>query len=612
MTKEAKTELDAAVVRRIFAFVRPHRKTALLAIVLTLVGALLQPQFGLLQRHAIDAYLVPISTGGAGDPRALLRGLALLAAGFVALRLFDFAVGYFATMSIGFLGQNVLRDIRGQVFGKLQRLQLAYFDQNPVGRLLTRVTSDVDAINNFITNGLVNLVQAIFLIVAYVAVMLSINWQLTLIVLAVLPLLFVATRFFQGKMREAFRRTRAEQSVVNTQLNENITGAMTVQMFGREARSALDFDHANRSLLAAHVNTVRWFSLFMPSVSLISYLAITLVVWYAAAKILGAQTGGPATALTIGTVYVFIQFTQQLFQPIQNLADVFNNLQAAMASSERIFEVLDEKEKIADKDGARPVENFRGHIRFENVWFSYDESVTKDTPEDDPRWMLRGVTLDIPAGQSVALVGATGAGKTSMTALISRFYDVQKGRVTLDGVDLRDLRQHELRRHVGVVLQDVFLFAGTVRSNLTLDNPNVTDADVERVCRTIGLHDQIMSLEGGYGAEVRERGAGFSTGEKQLLAFARALLQSDEIILVLDEATANIDTAAELRIQRALLHAMEGRTSVVIAHRLSTIERCDRIVVMRRGQIVEEGTHAELLALGGHYWRLQQTEGGLA
>ncbi|MFC6616849.1 ABC transporter ATP-binding protein [Deinococcus radiophilus] len=601
-------DLDLDLVKRILCYVRPYGTLAAAAVVLTLLHSLIQPQFALIQRDAIDSYLVPFELDRTLDTAALFEGLLRVALAYMGLRVLDFAIQYGSTLAIGYLGQNVLRDIRADVFGKLQRLHLAYFDRNPVGRLITRVTSDVDAINQFITGGLVSLINSVFLIIAYVWIMLSVDWRLSLISFTVLPLMYFATNFFRGKMREAFRWTRLEQAVVNTQLNENITGAMTVQLFGREARSALDFDHANRRLLAAHTNSVHWFSLFMPTVAFLGQLAVALVVYFAASFLLQDQAAGVVAGVTVGTIFAFVQFTQQLFQPIQDLADVFNNLQAAMASSERIFEVLDEKEEISDKPGAAVLDPFEGRVDFENVWFAYDPAVTAVTPEDDSRWILRGVDLHIQPGESVALVGATGAGKTSVTALVSRFYDVQRGAVKVDGHDVRDLAQYDLRRHVGVVLQDVFLFAGTIASNLSLGNPDVTQADIESACRYVGVHDYVMSLPDGYQTEVRERGAGLSTGQKQLLAFARALLQNPDIIMVLDEATANVDTETELRIQAALEKVMQGRTSIVIAHRLSTIEGADRIIVMRRGKIVEEGSHRELLARGGYYSRLQQLQ----
>ncbi|UQN05542.1 ABC transporter ATP-binding protein [Deinococcus sp. QL22] len=601
---------DAQLTRRIFVYLKPYVPLVVAGVVLALLIAVAQPMFALIQRHAIDTYLVPFERDRTLTTETLYRGLMVAALGYMALKVVEFCLTYAFTLAIGYLGQNVLRDIRGDVFTKLQRLHLAYFDQNPVGRLITRVTSDVDAINQFITGGLVSLIQSTFLIVAYVIIMLRVNWQLALISFTVLPILYFATNFFRARLRDAFRMTRTQQAIVNTKLNENITGMLTVQLFGRENRSALDFDQSNRSLLTANVNSVKWFSLFMPVVAVLGQVAVALVLYFASRNILGNNVAGSvaAGAFTIGTLYAFVQWTQQLFQPIQDLADVFNNLQAAMASSERIFGVLDTEEEVADKPDAKALNNFEGSVSFEGVWFSYDQTVTADTPATDDRWILRGIDLHIQPGESVALVGATGAGKTSVTALVSRFYDVQRGAVKVDGEDVRDLAQYDLRRHVGVVLQDVFLFAGTIEGNLTLNSPDISHERVVEACQYVGVHDYILSLPEGYQTEVRERGATLSTGQKQLLAFARALIQNPDILLVLDEATANVDTETELRIQHALQKVMLGRTSIIIAHRLSTIEGCDRIVVMRKGRIVEQGSHRELLQKGGYYARLHRLQ----
>ncbi|MGX9687561.1 ABC transporter ATP-binding protein [Deinococcus wulumuqiensis] len=601
---------DMGLTRRIIAYLGPYKTLAASGVLLALLTAALQPLPTLLQRYAIDHYLVPYTNGSNLDAAALYQGLTMVVLGYVGLRVLEFALTYLSTITVGYLGQNVLRDIRADVFGKLQRLHLRYFDQNPVGRLITRVTSDVDAINQFITGGLISLLTSTFLIIVFMTVMLTVNWRLALIAFTVLPFLFYATNFFRGKLREAFRETRTQQAIVNSKLNENITGMLTVQLFGRERRSSLDFDHSNRALLGSLENSVKWFSLFMPTVAVLGQVAIALVLYFAARQLLGVDVvgTGAAAAISVGTLFAFVQWTQQLFQPIQDLADVFNNLQAATASSERIFGVLDTEEEITDKPGARTLENFRGQVDFDRVWFAYSEDVTAQTPDADDRWILRDFDLHIRPGESVALVGATGAGKTSVTALVSRFYDVQRGSVKVDGIDVRDLAQHDLRRHVGVVLQDVFLFAGTIESNLTLNNPDIPHERVVEACQYVGVHDYILSLEQGYQTEVRERGATLSTGQKQLLAFARALIQNPDILLVLDEATANVDTETELRIQDALKKVMQGRTSIIIAHRLSTIEHCDRIIVMRRGRIVEQGSHAELLAQGGYYAKLNQLQ----
>ena len=607
---------DIDLTKRILRYVKPYSGLATGGVLLALLTAGLQPVPAFLQGYAIDHALTPFVDGSDTDAAKLLNLLLLIVLGYIIVQIIEFGLTYASALTIGYLGQNVLRDIRADVFTKLQRLHLAYFDQNPVGRLITRVTSDVDAINQFITGGLISMITSTFLILVYMGVMLSINWRLALIAFTVLPFLFVATNYFRGKMRLTYRDTRIQQAIVNTKLNENITGMQTVQLFGRERRSALDFEHSNRALLSALERSVYWFSMFMPVVAILGQVSIALVLYFGAKYILGVDVGtGAQAALSVGVLYAFVQWTTQLFQPIQDLADVFNNLQAAMASSERIFGVLDTEEEITDRPDAKKLGNFIGQVDFENVWFSYDSSVKADTPDTDDRWILRGVDLHIAPGESVALVGATGAGKTSVTALVSRFYEVQRGAVKVDGEDVRDLDQHDLRKHIGLVLQDVFLFAGTIESNLTLNDTSIPHERVIEACKYVGVHDYILSLENGYQTEVRERGATLSTGQKQLLAFARALIQNPDILLVLDEATSNVDTETEIRIQHALEKVMEGRTSIIIAHRLSTIEHCDRIIVMRKGRIVEQGSHLELLNKGGYYsklHRLQYAQGDAA
>ena len=605
-----KKAFDPQLTRRILGYLRPYLGLVGLGLLLALFIALAQPTFGLIQRYAIDhsfgpgALLPGLDPAGRQRLFSLLLNAALL---YLGLKVLEFVLRYGFALSINLLGQRVLYDIRADIFGKLQRLQLSYFDANPVGRLITRVTSDVDAINQFITAGLVSLVQSSFLIVAYVIIMLSISWPLALVSFAVLPILFFVTNYFRARLRDAFRNTRVQQAIVNTKLNENLTGMLTVQLFGRENRNTVNFDRSNRRLLEANLHSVGWFALFQPTVSILGSVASALVLWYAGRAILG-DAGMLGAGITLGTLIAFNTWVSQLFQPIQDLADVFNNLQAAMASSERIFGVLDTEVEVQDKPGAKVLQSFRGEVNLQQVWFAYDPEVTAATPDADPRWTLRGIDLHIQPGESVALVGATGAGKTSITSLVSRFYDVQRGAVQVDGHDVRDLAQYDLRRHVGVVLQDVFLFAGTIESNLTLNDGRIPHERVVQACKYVGVHEYITSLENGYDTEVQERGATLSTGQKQLLAFARALIQNPDILLVLDEATASVDTETEQNIQEALTKVMRGRTSIIIAHRLSTIEHCDRIVVMRRGKIVEEGSHGSLLALEGYYARLHRLQ----
>ena len=589
-------QFDWKLTKRILSFVRPYAHVAVGALFLSLCIAAASQSFPNLQRLIIDRYLVPAAKHPL-SPQYLAGAFRLIGL-YALVALGEFGARYGFQYSLVWLGQHVLYDIRAALFAKLQRLQLAYYDQNPVGRLITRVTSDVDAIQQFITNGLVTLAQSLFVLAAVMGFMFYLNWRLALVAGSAVPLLFIATRFFQTRFRLAYRRIRLKQAVLNTALNENITGMQTVQLFNREARNARDFDRLNADFLGANLVSVRLFALFFPTVNLISNTALAVIIWYGGSQVL-------KTVLTVGTLFAFTQYVRNFFQPLQDLSDVFNTLQAAMASAERLFGVLDEKEQVADPIQPKQVSPFRGEVELDDVWFSYRPPGTPVAEED---WVLKGVSLKVAAGESVALVGATGAGKTSIISLVSRFYDVQRGAVRVDGVDVREWAQRSLRKHIGVVLQEVFLFAGTLRSNLTLGDESVTDEEVARACRYVGVHDFIVSLPEGYQSEVKERGATLSTGQKQLLAFARALILNPDIVLVLDEATANVDTESEQVIQAAQAKLMAGRTSIIIAHRLSTIQHCDRIVVMRKGRIVEQGKHGDLLDKGGYYatlYRLQ-------
>jgi ATP-binding cassette, subfamily B, multidrug efflux pump len=603
-----KKQFDWALTKRILVYLRPYRWVAIGGVFLSLIIAVASQTFPRLLATAIDQYLAPKpdSSFAALAVDARLQGVFVIALIFLGVGLLEFVTRYAFQFTLSWLGQNVLFDIRADLFSKLQRLPLAYFDRNPVGRLITRVTSDVDAINQFITNGLLTLITSMFVVTAVLVNMFTLNWQLGLIATATVPVLYFSARYFQVRFRDAYRETRIRQAIVNTSLNENITGMGTVQLFNREARNRRDFDGLNTSFLRANLTTVHWFSFYFPVVGLISSLALSLVVWYGGGQVL-------QQALTIGVLVAFTRYVGNFWQPLQDLSDVMNTLQAAMASSERIFSILDEPENVADKPDAKSFQSgFKGDVEFKDVWFSY-KPVGEEVEATD--WVLRGVNFKVKPGESVAFVGATGAGKTSVISLISRFYDVQKGQVLVDGEDVRDLAQRNLRKHVGVVLQDVFLFAGTIESNLRMNDPAISLERIVQACKYVGVHDFISSLPDGYQTEVRERGATLSTGQKQLLAFARALIQNPDILLVLDEATANVDTESELQIQDALAKVMHGRTSIIIAHRLSTIKNCDRIIVMRKGKIVEMGSHDELLSHGGYYatlYKLQYADQELA
>jgi ATP-binding cassette, subfamily B, multidrug efflux pump len=594
-----KKQFDWQLTKRILTYLRPYRLIAIGAILLSALIAVTSQLFPRLLATAIDHYLAPRAEFANLSADERLSGAFTIAMLILILAVLEFTVRYAFQYALAWLGQHVLFDIRADLFGKLQRLPLAFFDRNPVGRLITRVTSDVDAINQFITNGLITLCTSIFVVVAVLVNMLSLNVPLALISAAVMPLLFFSTRYFQVRFRDANREVRLRQAIVNTSLNENITGMGTVQIFNREVRNRRDFDRLNTHFLRAYLDSIHWFSFYFPTVGLIGSLSLALVIWFGGGQVIQG-------ALTIGILVAFSQYVQNFWRPLQDLSDVMMNLQAAMVSSERIFGILDEPENVPDKPGARMLEGgFKGEIEFKDVWFAYTPVGQEPAATD---WVLRGLNFHVQPGESVAFVGATGAGKTSVISLVSRFYDVQKGQVTVDGLDVREIAQRSLRKHVGVVLQDVFLFAGTIETNLRMGDDSIPFDRIVQACKYVGVHDFIMSLPNGYEAEVRERGATLSTGQKQLLAFARALIQNPDILLVLDEATANVDTESELQIQDALAKVMHGRTSIIIAHRLSTIKNCDRIIVVRKGKIVEMGSHDELLLKNGYYATLYKLQ----
>jgi ATP-binding cassette subfamily B protein len=519
-------------------------------------------------------------------------------------------------------GQQVMVDIRMRIFSHIQHMSLAFFDRNPVGRLLTRLTNDVDALNEFLAQGMVALLGDSARLVFVVVTMLVINWRLALISLAMLPVMGLATMFFQRIMRKAFRQVRQRLARINAYLNEQITGVLVTQLFNREELSRARFDDLSRDYRAAQFRSLMAFAVFFPTVSFLSVTATALLLNLGGQVVLGGLA-------TIGTLVAFIQYTDYAFGPIRQIAENYNTLQAAMASSERIFRILDTEAEV--KDPAEPQalpQPVRGEIRFEDVWFSYNPSdgatgrpndvamgSTEIAPSPPPpvapsadEWVLRGISLTIPAGQSVAVVGATGAGKTSLTSLLARFYDIQKGAIKLDGVDIRGIRQTELRRHVAAVPQDPTCFSGTIASNIRLHNEAIDDAAVRRAAEVANAAPFIERLPGGYEYTVRERGSNLSVGQRQLLAFARAIAFNPEVLLILDEATSSVDTETEALMQEALKRLLHGRTSIVIAHRLSTIRDVDRVIVLHRGRVVEDGSHEELLARRGYYHRLYQLQ----
>ena len=595
-----KKSFDPKLARRILRYTFPYWKVVVLALVALLLTTLTANVLPLILKYAIDHALVPTQTATLAERYHVL----LVASGlFVGVRLLDFAARYTQVYALAWLGQHVLFDLRSDIFRKVQRLHLGYFDRTPVGRLLTRITSDVDAINQFITGGLVGFLADFFMLVGIMGFMLYLNWKMALITFAVMPLLLWVTTRIRIGMRDAYRLMRLKLARVNAALQENLSGVETTQLFAQEDRQERRFDAVNRELRDAWILVIWWFSMFYPIVSFLGEATVAAVVWFGG----GAVIQG---AITFGLLVAFLDYVRNFFQPIQDMSDKFNIFQAAMASAERIFNLLDTPEEITDKPDALPVERFKGEIRFENVWFAY-KNPGEEVAEEE--WALRDVSFHVRPGEKVALVGATGAGKTSTVSLIARFYDVQKGRVMIDGHDVRDYRQRDLRRAIGIVLQDPFLFSGTIEFNLRLGDEEIPMERIVEVCKFVGAHEFIEKLPQGYRTVLTERGGGLSTGQKQLIALARAVLHNPDILLILDEATASVDTETERQIQRAMERVMEGRTSIIIAHRLSTIQGVDRILVFRKGRIVEEGSHAELLAAGGYYaklYALQYAEAG--
>ncbi|MCS7067697.1 MAG: ABC transporter ATP-binding protein/permease [Meiothermus sp.] len=615
-----KKSFDARLARRILVYVRPYWKQVGLALLALVVSTLTAASTPLFLKYAIDNAIVPRE---ALPLAQRYETLLLICALFLAVRAVDFIANYAQTYLISWVGQHILYDLRSEIFAKLQRLHLGYYDRNPVGRLMTRITSDVDAINQFITGGLVGLIADFALILGLMTFMLVLDWRLALVAFAIMPVFLAVTTWIRNGMREAYRAMRLRLAKVNASLQENLAGVQTTQLFVREPKNQAQFNLLSSDLRRAWVDIIKWFALFFPLVGFMGEITVALVLWYGGGQVI-------QQALTLGLLVAFTDYVRQLFQPLQDLSDKFNIFQAAMASAERIFGLLDTEEEVADQPGALPVKRFQGQIDFENVWFAYGkrgEAKPDGTagvkaegkgpgvagsgpsePEGDWDWVLRGVSFRVRPGEKIALVGATGAGKTSVISLIARFYDVQQGAVRIDGVDVRDYAQRDLRRAIGIVLQDPFLFSGTIESNLRLGDDGIPSERIREVCAFVGADAFIERLPQGYQTVLHERGGGLSTGQKQLLALARAILHNPDILLILDEATANVDSETEQKIQAALERVMEGRTSIVIAHRLSTIRHVDRILVFRKGKLLEQGSHEELLQKGGYYAKLYELQ----
>jgi len=586
---------DSRLTRRLLGYLRPYRARVALAVLLSLVSSVLTIVGPLLLKTTVDRYLVPALAGRLAYDAAM-HGVGLIVLLYLAALSSRFALDYVQTRMMQRVGQLAMYDLRREIFDRLQRLPLAFFDRNPLGRLVTRVTTDVDTLNDLFASGVVAMLGNCFILTAIVAAMLKLDWRLALAAFGVIPLIVLVTLLFRRSVRDANRRIRVAIARINSFLQEHITGMTVVQLFNREQKARKQFAEANSAHMDAYKDAILAFALFYPAVELLGVLAIAIVLWYGGLRVL-------AGTLTIGTIVAFIQYAQQFFRPIQDLSEKFNILQTAMAGSERIFRLLDEPITVQSPENPVPLGLPRGEIEFSHVWFAYSGGAQ---PADED-WVLRDVSFRVRPGQTVAIVGHTGAGKTTLISLLLRFYDVQRGQILLDGRDIREYSLHDLRRHFGIVLQDPVLFSGTLETNVRMGTEGIDRTAVQRALEEVGLGSFIRSLPGGVETAVGERGSTFSVGQRQLVSFARALAHNPRF-LILDEATSSVDTKTELAIRAALDRLLTGRTAIVIAHRLSTIQHAGQILVFHKGRLREQGTHQELLARRGIYHRLYQLQ----
>jgi ATP-binding cassette subfamily B protein len=611
---------DGRLMRRLLTYLRPykwHVAVALGAIVLKSGLDVLGP---FLTKIAIDKYLAksPNSHSWIGDrlSNAPLTGIAQIGGLYVGILVFTFTLEFVQTYLMQWTGQKVMFDLRRQIFRHLQHIHVAFFDKNPVGRLVTRVTTDVDALNEMFTAGVVSIFEDVFVLAGIIGIMMKMNWKLALITFAVLPLIVYATLIFRDKVRDSYRRIRTAIARINSYLQEAVSGMLVLQLFNREKRAFDKFSDINASHMEAFKDAILAYSVYYPFVEVLSAIAIASIIWFGGGDVIRGVA-------TIGVLVAFMQYAQRFFRPIQDLSEKYNILQSAMAAGERVFKLLDTKIEVTSPAIAKEPQG-PGRIEFDHVWFAYGNKVATEKPADsssrlgragapvptqetEPDWVLRDVSFVLEPGETIAVVGHTWAGKTTLISLLMRFYDVQRGAVRIDGVDIKEMDLDDLRGRFGVVLQDPFLFSGTVAGNIRLGTARIQDEDVEQAAEDVNLADFIRTLPGGFQEEVRERGSTLSTGQKQLISFARALAHNPKI-LILDEATSSVDTETEFRVRDALNRMVEGRTSLIIAHRLSTVQRADKIIVMHKGQVREMGSHQQLLAQRGIYYKLYQLQ----
>ena len=626
---------DSRLMKRLLKYLRPYKWQTAIALVSIVIKAGADVLGPYLFRIEVDRYLAPVPGFRTPFDSFLshnpLVGIAQIGAVFIGLLFLSFALEYAQTYFMQWTGQKVMFDLRSQIFRHLQRMHIGFYDKNPVGRLVTRVTTDVDALNEMFTAGVVSIFEDVFVLAGILGIMLCMNWKLALITFAVLPLIVVATKIFRDKVRDSYRRIRVAIARINAYLQEHVSGMVVLQLFNREKRAFHKFSDVNRTHMDAFKDAIMAHAVYYPVVEILSSVAIACVIWFGGRDIIG-NVAAKAVALefsrthlvsfytvtsvmTLGILVAFMQYAQRFFRPIQDLSEKYNILQSAMASAERVFKLIDTPVEITSPAVTKTPQG-PGRIEFDHVWFAY-RHVPADNPtaagegtratQSEPDWVLRDVSFAIEPGETAAIVGHTGAGKTTIISLLMRFYDVQKGAVRIDGVDIKEMDLSDLRRRFGIVLQDPFLFTGTVEGNIRLGTEWIQDQDVEKAAEDVNVADFIRSLPQGFKSEVQERGSTLSTGQKQLISFARALAH-DPKILILDEATSSVDTETEFRVRDALSRMVEGRTSVIIAHRLSTVQRADKIIVMHKGQLREMGTHQQLLANRGIYYKLYQLQ----
>jgi len=570
-------QIDKKIILKLLKYIKPYRYLLGLTIFLLLFTAGLEILGPFLIKIAIDRYIIP----------GKLEGLPYIVFLFGMIILFEFIIRYFQGYYTEYMGQKVMYDMRMDIFSHINKMPMSFFDKNPVGRIMTRVTTDVQTLNEMLSSGIVTLFGDVFMVLGIMIVMLSLNWKLSLITFSVLILLAIATFIFRAKVRISFRIIRAKISNINSFLQEAISGINTTKLFNRQKENNKDFRTLNQQYLDIYLKTIFYYAVFFPIVTFISILAIALIIWYGGQKVI-------QNFLTLGTLVAFIQYIEKFFHPISDLSEKFGILQEAIAASERIFKLLDQKPAIVSPASPVKVKEIKGNIKFDRVWFAYNN---RD-------YVLKDISFKLETGRSVAFVGATGSGKTSIINLLNRFYDINKGKIFLDDIDIKSFDLQDLRKHIGVVMQDVFLFSGTVLDNIRLGNKDISLEEVVEASKYVNANKFIERLPGKYYYEVKERGQTLSVGQRQLIAFTRALVFNPEILLVLDEATSSIDSEIEALIQDALAKIMKNRTTIVIAHRLSTIKNVDKLIVLSHGRIVEKGTHQELIKLRGIYYKL--------